>query len=194
MVMKFFKIFLIIIAMPILAKDILLEFKTAYFLPTDCRVKKIYGNGGALYGPEVTFKLCKERNWYGFASVDYLSKKGNSIGSCSKTIMEIVPLAIGLKYFVPLCWVDLYAGLGFQSLHLTTKNFSPFVQRCTSQWGYGGIAKLGAYYDLPCNWFLDFFIDYSFVKVGRGKCCKTVPIKAKIDSALFGAGFGYRFD
>ncbi len=179
----------------IFSRDILLEFKAAYFLSTDSCLKSIYGKGGALYGPEVTFQLGEDENWYGFASVDFLKKNGRSVGLCDPTQMRIVPLAIGLKYFVPFWYGDFYVGLGFQPVHLKTINCSQYVAQVTSKWGFGGIAKIGTYFDLPCNFLLDLFIDYSFVKVGCNSCSDLVtPLKANISGAIFGAGLGYRFN
>jgi opacity protein-like surface antigen len=181
--------------MPLFCRDVLLEFKASYFYPTSSCTRDIYGRGGALYGPEVTFQLCQERNWYGFASADFLSKKGHSVGLCEPTKMDIVPLAIGLKYFVPFCYGDFYLGLGFQPVHLKTVNCSTFVSQTTSKWGFGGIAKIGTYFDLPCNFFVDIFLDYSFVKVGCSNCGAGVtPLKADLSGVIFGAGLGYRFN
>lgn len=186
---------LFFMCMPLFCRDVLVEFKTAYFLPTNSCVRHIYGNGGALYGPEVTFQLCEDKSWYGFASADFLSKTGHSVGLCDRTKMYIVPLALGVKYFVPFCYGDFYAGLGFQPLHLKTVNCSPYVVQTTSKWGFGGIAKIGAYFDLPCDFFVDLFFDYSFVKVGRVACCAgVIPLRANINGAIFGIGLGYRFN
>jgi len=181
------------------ARDILLEFKGAYFLATEHLFREIYGNGGALYGPEVTFQLCDDDNWYGFASIDFFQKDGHSLGLCDATKARIMPLALGLKYFVPFCYGDFYIGLGFQPTHLKTINCSPFVAECTSQWGFGGIAKIGTYFDLPCNFLIDIFIDYSFVKVDCNKKCQppagpVTSTKADISGVIFGAGLGYRFN
>lgn len=194
-VIHFLHVLLMLMSISLIGNDVLIEFKAAGFFPTNERVKKIYGKAACLYGPEITFKLCDEQQWYGFASVDFLSKTGHSIGCCTKTKMELVPLAFGLKYFKPVCWGDLYAGLGFQGLHLTTKNSSQFVEKCTSKWGYGALAKFGAYYNLPCQFVLDFFVDYSFAKIGCNKYCgKAVPIKVHLSGVVAGAGIGYRFN
>lgn len=174
--------------------DILLEFKTAYFFPTSSCVRSIFGNGGALFGPEVTFNICDDEHWYGFASVDFFNKKGRSVGLCDRTKMQLIPLAIGAKYFMPSQCSDMYFGLGVQALRLKTINCSSFVTQCITKWGFGIIAKLGVYYDLPCDWFLDFFIDYSVARFSRDVCCNgVVPLKVNLDGALFGAGLGYRF-
>lgn len=186
---------LFVVSQALLARDILLEFKAAYFWPQDSCVRSIYGNGGALYGPEVTFGLCEETNWYGFASIDFFNKSGRSVGLCDVTKIRVMPVALGAKYFVPFCYGDFYVGLGFQPTHLKTINCSEFVAQTTSKWGFGGIAKVGSYFDLPCNFFVDLFLDYSFVKVGCTNCAvDTVPLKANLSGVIFGAGIGYRFN
>lgn len=185
--------FLLCVSAPIASSDVLVEFKGAYSLFTDSDVKDIYGKGGVLFGPEITFQVYE--NWYGFASIDFLRKKGHSLGLCNSTTMSLMPLGIGAKYFVPFCYGDFYLGLGFQALRLKTFNCSPDVVQTTSKWGFGGIAKIGTYFNLPDSCFLDLFIDYSFVKVGCDKCLKSVvPLSVNLDAAIFGAGFGYRFN
>jgi hypothetical protein len=179
------------------SRDVLLEFKGAYFLPTDSVFKKIY-HGGALYGPEITVQLCCDANVYGFVSVDFLQKNGKSIGFNSPTKVRLIPLGVGLKYFVPFCFGDFYVGLGFQPTYLHTKDDSPLVIPKHSKWGFGGIAKIGSYFDLPHNFFIDLFIDYSFVKVPfhntHAPTGPVVPRTANVSGAIFGAGVGYRFN
>jgi len=161
-------------------------------------VKDIYGKVGALYGPEVTFRLHECDNWYGnfygFASAQFLSKDGCTIGLNTPTKMYLSPLGLGLKYLVPFCYGDFYVGLGFQPLHLKTVNCSPEVPQTTSKWGFGGVSKLGAYFDLPCNLFMDLFFDYSFVQVKCNTCSPlVVPVTATMNGAILGLGIGYRF-
>lgn len=181
---------------PVVARDKILEFKGAYFLPTGSVFKDIYG-GGALYGPEITFQLCENKNWYGFASIDYFRKKGHSKGLCEPTTVKLVPIAFGIKYMYPLENFDLYAGLGIQPINVRTKNCMQSTVTRLSQWGLGGIAKLGAYYYLPHRLVLDFFVDYSFAKVGSNSCdCPggMQSVKTKVSGAIFGVGLGYNFD
>lgn len=183
------------ISSSLFSRDILLEFKSAYFYPTNSCVRDIYGKGHVLYGPEVTFQIGEDSCWYGFASVDFLSKKGRSVGLCDRTKMKIMPLAFGAKYFVPFCYGNFYLGLGFQALQLKTINCSKFVNQKTSKWGFGGIFKVGSYFDLPCDFFVDVFVDYSVARINCDKCKITnvIPIKAKLDGAIFGIGLGRRF-
>jgi outer membrane protein W len=188
---------LLLFVFPIAGRSIILEFKGAYFLSTDSAFKNIYGNGGALAGPELTVQLCEENNLCVFASVDYFKKKGHSIGLCNKTTVEMIPVGLGFKYVIPTFdHTDFYVGLGLEAMNLRTTNCSDFVVFNQSQWGFGGIAKVGAYYYLPCNLLLDFFIDYSFVRVGSDNCnCLPglLPIKANVSGAIFGIGLGYNF-
>lgn len=200
--MKFLKVayclfFVLFFTTPLIAQDVLLEFKAACFIPTSCRFKDIYGRSGALYGPELTMRLC-DSCWYGFASFDYFHKKGHSIGLCEPTTVTLVPIAFGLKYLVPTNdFLDCYAGLGFEAVNVRTRNCIESVVFKQTQWGFGGIAKLGVFYYLPCNFFLDFFVDYSFVNVGsKHSLCQNYgmeSVKTKISGAILGAGVGYRF-
>lgn len=189
-------LFLIVAApLSVVAHDILLEFKGAYFHPTSSRFRKIY-HGGALYGPELTFQLCDE--WYGFASADFFHKKGLSIGLETSTSICLVPIGFGLKYLRPSCFecIDWYVGLGFQSVNVSIENNSSSVPD-HSKWAFGGIAKAGMYIDLSCKFFLDLFVDYSFVNlcsVRTQTCCGPVtPLKTNIGGVIVGAGLGYRF-
>ncbi len=174
--------------------DTILEFKGAYFLSTDQTFKKIFSNGGALYGPEITAKIYK--HLYGFASADFFNKNGSSIGLCSSTRANIVNLGFGLKYLIDFCYGDFYVGLGVLPTKLKTTDCSPFVINQQSKWACGGIAKVGAYIDLPCSFVLDLFFNYSFVAI-KFDCCPnalTQPNTARLNGCWFGAGVGYRFN
>ncbi|MCX5922219.1 MAG: hypothetical protein NTX86_02735 [Candidatus Dependentiae bacterium] len=180
------------------ARDIILEFKGAYFKPTDSEFKNIYGKGGALYGPELTVQVCEDTPWYAFAGFNYFHKKGHSIGLCDETTVKLIPLALGVKYLERMCddRVDFYVGLGFQPVNVRTKNCSDFVFANQSKWGFGGIAKVGANYRMDCNFLIDLFVDYSFVKVGSNDCDCLMglqSVKANVSGAIFGAGLGYSF-
>ena len=195
---KFFIYFMVIFSflpLQIMCRDILLEAKAAYFYATGDRFKNIYGRGAGLYGAEVTFGLC-DSNWYGFLSADFLHKKGHSIGLNTPTSIRLVPVGIGLKYFMPTCndCADFYVGLGFQPVHVRVQNNSQFAPN-QKKWALGGIVKVGVYMYASCNWFVDLFIDYSFAHVAARKVQMppVVPLSASISGAIFGLGLGYRF-
>lgn len=184
-------------------KNNILEIKAAYFLPTDAAFKDIYPKGGGLYGIELTMQLSKQlasdSNWRIFGSFDYFQKTGKSIGLGDSTKIKLIPLAVGLKYFIPCTdFIDFYAGLGFQPVNVRTENCSQFVVKNQSLWGFGGIAKMGTNFYIAQKFTIDIFINYSFVKVGSSECkdqnssCLE-SIKANIGATIFGAGIGCNF-
>lgn len=184
----------------LMARDVLLEVRGAYFKPTGDRFKHIY-NGSGLYGGELAVQLseCNE-HWYGFLSVDYLRKKGHSIGLGNPTRVTLLPIGIGVKYVMPACWcdnTDWYVGLGFQPVRVHTHDLSPFVIPKITRWAMGGIVKGGAYINFSCNFFLDLFIGYSFARAKNHLAVAptgpVVPLSASVSGAIFGAGIGYRF-
>ena len=180
---------------PLAGRDVFLEFKGAYFHPTGSCFKELFSSGAALFGPELTVQLCENRDWYLFASFDYLKKNGHSIGLCSQTRVQLYPIAFGAKYFVSMCdCFDLYGGLGFQAVKVRTQDCAVGALPTISKWGYGGIAKFGGYYYLPHNFFLDVFVDYSFVKAGKNRVCNGLQLlKADVSGVIVGAAIGYRF-
>jgi len=153
-------------------------------------------------------------------SAAYASKNGHSVGLCIPTQVKLIPFGVGIKYFSQSLEqyscnnCRFYLGLGFQPVLLQTNNCSKVVQN-TSSWGFGGITKFGCLWNLPRNFFLDFFADYSFVNVGcsnpcnrsslcssTNSCCSSYtiysasfikPLKANISGAILGIGIGYNF-
>ncbi len=176
-------------------RDLILEFKGAYFLPTNGTFRDNY-KGSGLYGPEFSFQLCNDKRWYGFASIDYFQKKGRHLSLADSKKLKILFLAVGLKYFVPISdFAHFYVGLGFQPVYLRIKSQRAFVVAKQSFWAFGGIGKVGTYIDLPHNFLLNLFFDYSFAKTSKTNFYsnKMLPAKAQINGAVFGAGLGYRF-
>lgn len=175
------------------AVEVLFEFKGGAFLPTGTCFKNIYGKSGALYGPEISLQLWEDAPLYAFASAQYFSKKGYSIGLCCPTTAQIVPLDFGLKYMTPLKFGSVYIGLGLEAAHLKTTNCSPYVLPETARWGVGGIAKFGAYVNLPRHFAFDLFFNYSFVKLRPDNCCSPCDTsKVDISGITLGAGLSYQ--
>lgn len=179
------------------AHNVILEFKGAYLLPTHDSFKDIYHHGSGLYGAELTARIFGMGNLYGFMGIDYFQKKGTLPKLCDSTKIMLLPITIGLKYLVPILpIVDLYSGLGFQPVCARIKNFLPFIGSIQSQWGFGGIAKVGAYIDLSNHIILDLFIDYSFAHM-KSKQSKQVNAlvfpKINMSGPVFGVGLGFGF-
>lgn len=189
-------ILMLVLCMPrIICREVILEFKGAYFLPTDSMFKDCY-KGSALYGPELTIQLRDNKNWYAFASFDYYKQRGRCLSLCDSTTLRLLPLAIGIKYFVPIRdRANFYLGLGFQPEYVNKKSRRLFVTSKKTFWGFGGIGKVGAYINIPRNFVLDLFVDYSFVWTSKNNFYgnTVTPSRVNLSGAIFGAGLGYRF-
>jgi hypothetical protein len=184
--------FLIIPVTTLQAADMVVEAKGAYFYPTDSKFRKIYSNRG-MYGTEYT---CQAWKWlYGWASASYYSSWGSSIHLRHRTHIYFIPLALGPKYFHRFTWGDIYVGVGGMGTYLHMRDHSPFVIHRPHKWGFGGIAKAGILVKLYRNFFIDFFSDYSYMKIDfhntdHGKVQRHI---ADLSGLSIGGGIGYRF-
>jgi hypothetical protein len=109
--------------------------------------------------------------------------------------MTFVPIGIGLKYLWKVNFVDLYLGAGALPTYLHIHNHSLCATEKTYKWGCGGIAKVGAIFNLPQSFFIDTFINYSYIKIPNHDThhgCLS-PRSANLSGFSFGCGIGYRF-
>ena len=174
--------------------DVLFEGKGAYFLATDQVFKQIYNNGCWEFGLEGTAQIVD--HIYGFMSFDLFNKNGQTPIFEIPSKFHSTNFGIGLKYFMPFDKGDFYIGLGAAPTYLRTLDYSGFVNHKTERWGFGGIAKCGVILDLAKNFFMDLYIDYQFTHIQfnypQGNFVQST--KAILDGAIFGIGFGYRFN
>lgn len=176
------------------AHDILIEGKAAYFLPENHKFRQIYHHGGGLYGVEASYEAwCHTHIW---ASVDSFTKKGRSLGGHSPTKISMVPIGLGVKYFLnlPSTPVDLYAGLGITGTYVHIHDKNPYVIPNTSKWGLGGIAKIGALVNCD-RVFFDLFVNYSYCPMDFHKNRHHAVSRNSVNFGgwAFGLGLGYRF-
>lgn len=173
--------------------DVLFEFKGAGFFPGQTTFRDVYGNAGEV-GFELTSRIINPV--YIFTSVDFLSKSGETTTLQTPTKAKFTNIGIGLKYFAPFKNGDFYLGLGAQPTYLSTFDQSEYVPNQNSRWGCGGIAKAGFIVDLPSSFFLDLFVDYSFVTVNFTSTsdAPVISTNANLNGCLVGLGIGYRFN
>lgn len=174
------------------AWEVMLEGKAANLRPTSSNFREIYGNGG-IYGGEVTVPVW--RNFALFGSASYYSKDGHSTAEHHKTKLELIPIGIGVKYFIPFDCYDFYLGAGIDILLLKTHDKAEHVRKHISKSGVGGLFKGGVVYDISENVFFDLFAEYSLKEFsGEGNHDERVySIKADISNWRLGIGIGYRF-
>ena len=181
---------LLVINLP--ARDLLIEVKSALFLPTNANFKNIYSKKGGIYGLELTGEL--GNHWYGFMSADFFKKHGYTVDFNSPTKVKITNLGIGLKYFLPFSNGDLYFGLGVLPTHLHTIDSSEFVPASHAKWSCGGLVKFGLILDIAEHLFVDLFCDYDFAQVNF-KFIPNQPTQlhnARLNSFWLGLGVGWR--
>lgn len=177
----------------LIAKDVLLEVRGAYFRPTNSLFREIYGSSGR-YGLEVSAQAWK--GLYPFVSADYFRKSGHSIGFCDPTHITLVPIGIGLKYLFPFQEkFDFYVGAGVLPTYMRIRDCGPFVEPTTRKWGVGGIAKAGFLYTCKNGLFIDIFGDYNYTKIriDQDDDCCVERNDAKVGGWAVGLGIGYRF-
>ena len=170
--------------------DFLLEGKAGYFYPTDSTIRGIIGEGG-VYSLEGNFSLSD--CLYGFVSGGYFYKSGQSTLTDSKTKVTLVPLNFGLKYFYRCFCLKPYLGFGLNVSYLHTENDSPFVIHTRTKWDAGFIAKGGFLYDITRCFFLDVFVDYTYLKMHFKSGDGVIGRDADLSSVAVGGGLGYRF-
>ena len=140
--------------------------------------------------------------WYGlhlWESGSYFSKAGSSIGEKNKTRVTLVPLSGGLKYVISCSctWscVDFYVAGGVVGTYLQTTTNAPFVIDRVSKWGVGGTGKFGALWYVYNVLFIDFFADYTYMKMSfnntRGG--RLIRHNADVSGVSAGGGIGFYF-
>lgn len=185
------------------ALEVLTEVRASYFMPTDKTFRKIYGDGGGMYGIETSSPIwC---SLHGFLGVDYFTKKGHSYPLHDSTRIKLIPVTFGLKYFYSLdcldcscinaCGIDLYGAAGAQYTYFQTKDDSPYVINPVTKRGWGGIAKVGSLIHFDGGLFLDIFGQYSFLTMKFSDTRHDTLIRhdAHLNGWSVGLGLGYRF-
>lgn len=173
--------------------NVLAEVRAAYFHPTGSRFDDIYGGSG-IYNFELSVQTwCDLYTWF---SVGYLRESGKSLGLKNRTTFQMVPLGLGLKYLFSCGCFRPYLGAGLGVTWMDVDNHSDFVKKDVDKWGVGGVFKAGSLWYMNNCWFLDFFIDYTYMDIGfSGTSADPFVFRndADISGFSFGVGLGYSF-
>lgn len=172
------------------SREILLEGKASYFISTNNRFRDIYGGTG-LYRIETNIQTWKDL--YTWVSLGYLYGWGDSSRG-NHTHIHLVPLSVGVSYLFKYENWTPYVGIGPILAYSYIHNGSKHVTRHQNGWGGGFLTKLGFLTYVAENVFLDFFADYSFIRMSfnhGGK--RTTHHTGDLSGFSFGAGAGYRF-
>jgi hypothetical protein len=159
------RLFFLLAVLTSQAVEVLTEGKLSYFIPTDAKVRSTYGEDGIQGGVEASFKAWDRI--YPWLSVSLYHNSG----------ISLVPLGAGLKYIYEFERLSVYGGLGVVPAYLKTHD---------SNWGYGGIGKVGVLSNRFWNLFIDFFGEYSYIHVPSADV-------TNLSNFTIGGGVGYWF-
>jgi hypothetical protein len=128
----------------------------------DQTTRDIYGSWSPLFQIEAASGTWK--NIYGWFNVGWSHRAGNTTLLHTPTTYDLVPLALGFKYAIPVSHCFFYLGAGANLSYLHTNDSSPYVPRHTSKWDWGCTFKSGVRFPLPQEKvFLELFVDYSYL-------------------------------
>ena len=185
-----YTLFFIIFSSILFANEIRIEGKAAYFRPTASVTRDIYGSFG-LYSLEALYSPWCDLYFWG--SVGFATSSGKSTVDKSKTTLTYVPISAGLKYLFQINSFRPYFGAGPLAAYLHTKDDSPFVVKKREKWGVGAIVKAGLIYDISRHFFLDAFVEYSFMGIDFSRMSITLGQAADISGLAAGGAIGIRF-
>jgi outer membrane protein W len=179
-----------------------LEFRLAYYRPSEKNIRKIYSNAFLDYQVELNKRFMD--SWQVWMGIDLLSKKkGHSIisggsGTGDKTRLKMNSVNLGLKYLYCLneC-AELYLGAGVNYGMLRIHDESPYVHQHPRRNSFGGLFKVGVYTYLTDHVYLDFFFDYLVqefkFKNSNSDSYYVERHNVKMSGIKTGVGIGYRF-
>jgi len=137
-----------------------LAFKPAYFWPQDKVYRDIY-DGGFTGLVEICYDMYHGLNL--FCEIGYFYKKDRitSIDTTSSTIVEQVPLSLGLNYIYAFNDVfSLYVKMSPNYLYTHTKVYIPHLQEKVAKHTFGGTFGFGGRIFLIDEIFFEPFMNY----------------------------------
>lgn len=182
----------------------IIELRASCFYPESSKFRSLFGNNKLNYQLTSSFPLYP--NWCGWirginlwAAVDYYSHSGHTSTLQNKTSLRIVPLTLGVKYFLPaICQrvpINFYAAAGMKYYFVHNHNHSNIVKKTINKRGMGGTLEVGCLATLSCHLVVDLFAAYSFKSFGASSSSNPAVKMTGLDlgGLNIGAGFGYKF-
>ncbi len=155
-------------------------------------LKEIY-HAGPYY--ELTETIPFYKGLHAWMGIGYFQKTGHSLGSSSKTGIQLVPITLGPKFLYQVDRAVPYIGIGVRALYTHTTDDSPLVRKHIAKWGPGAVAEIGSLFLLTDHLFIDANGGYSYAKVRAPKPkfpnITTAPLT--VEEWHVGLGIGYKF-
>ena len=172
--------------------DASVEGKIGYLYPTDHATRQ-NSSGNAIYSLEGNIQVY--RQLYAWSSIGYYYGSGDTTNGDIKTNLKIMPIGVGLKYFLPVSYFDLYVGAGVLPTYVQSTTHSPYFKQKIDKWACGGVVKGGVLINITCSFYIDLFVDYMILSAkGKGSTDPlTYAETCNLNSVSVGGGIGYRF-
>lgn len=141
-----------------------IEVRFAPFIHSSKLFREIYRNTGIVYEIQASAKFltCFEV----WSNLDWFSRRGRSVGLHEKTQVNISNCSVGVNFIYPYsCQFSFYCGAGPSVGTIWVHNKSHYVKERVYKTVVGGIFKVGMYFNLARNLFLDVFVDYLYQPV-----------------------------
>lgn len=192
----FIRICCLLVCVPLLLQasvfsDVSLDTRVAVFIPESKLFRKIYGVG-PFYQIVASKKMCGSLEFW--SSVSYYTDSGHSTLFKEKTRIQLIPIALGLNYVVPLrCGFQAYAGAGpcytIMDIH---DHSSCFSHRNVTGDGFGALFRLGVTRCYLC-WRFGLFADYLLQTIKFKSSDEVSRMDANIGGLLVGISLGREF-
>lgn len=133
------------------------------FQPSSSLLKKVYGS--SWFMARVGASVPIWRQLYAFTELDYMKKRGHSLGKREKTEILLLPLSFGARWIQPITpWLDLYPTLGGRYTWGWTYNHSTFVRKKISSGAFGVVGGVGAILYPYAFFVIDAKVSYNYCK------------------------------
>lgn len=176
----------------------LFEVKTAYFIFSDSKMRKIYDRGGLDVQLCASYPILNLINGWtlnAYGAVEYFHRTGKSVNGDQKTSLWSVPVNIGLKSDYEINADSQYTfAIGPRYLYLDQHNSSTYVYKNRSRNGLGFFVNTGFNYTLSDGWAIDIFGEYTWAKMHfHGGESNIYTRNIQVGGFTFGGGLGYEF-
>jgi hypothetical protein len=172
-----------------------IEAKASAYIPEEEYIRKMYSNVMGMYELEMDIYLWKKVS--GYFSLGYMESEGHFRGVNSHTSLQLIPVTLGMKY----AWhcsanLDVYMAAAGVYSWLDIKDRMPAVEQHYSKNGFGGSAKVGAWYFFYNDWFVDIFAEFMYQEFSFKKPVGTPLVnRSRLNLSGYKAGLaiGYAF-
>lgn len=175
------------------SKQFMILGELGYFRPTKSLFREIYGS--SLLNYRLSMQIQLYETLFAMVDTNFLYKQGRALGEGETTDLTLVPVDLGLKWYVPVTHsVSFYVKAGAEITGTFITNNTPYVEDI-KQSSAGAITGVGLFSSLSKRYSLciNLFADYSFVQLNPFGKVGAEGEKVEIGGLILGGGLGYRF-